>query len=237
MQQSLPIVILNFNRLDPFLRLISWIQTLADVERIVVIDNASSYPPLLDYYAGNPDGLEIIRKQTNGGHLVTKQVLTAELNIQGRLIVTDPDLVPYSWTPSTILHKMQLLMDIYNNIHKIGAGLCVDDLPEHYPFAEEVRRHELSILGRELDDGSRIALIDTTFCLYRYPQALGDWRTPAIRTARPFMLQHVDWYVDPYMLSDEYAWYLDHCGASASYANQLKDWYRGKALHWHNLKA
>jgi hypothetical protein len=230
---SVPVIINNFNRYEPFLKLVGWLKSLQGISDIIICDNASKYPPLLDYYSKNPDNLRIIKYDHNGGHMMPKNALRDAGIRQDKVIVTDPDLIPYADTPADTILKLDALMDSHIGINKVGCGLGLHDLPEHYPFMERIRRHELGLLGKVLPDGSREALIDTTFCLYRCPDAFGDWRSPAIRTQQPYILKHVDWYIDPMQLSPEYCWYLDNTSKSASYAEQLKDWYKLRKIDYH----
>lgn len=220
-----PVVINNFNRYEPFLKLVEWLKSLPGIGQIIVCDNASTFPPLLDFYKRSSDLFKLVRYDYNGGHNMPKHVLKDLRITEGRVIVTDPDLVPYPNTPTDIVSKFHSLMDANKNYEKVGCGLGIDDLPPYYPFADRVRKHELALLGKSFPDGSREACIDTTFCMYRSPTMFGSWQIPAIRTSKPYILKHVDWYVNPRELTEEYCWYLSNCTKSASYAGQLKDWY------------
>lgn len=230
--QKVPVVINNYNRYEPFRKLVTWLKTLPDISEIVVCDNNSKYPPLVEYYKQNPDNITIKIYDHNGGHLMPKNLLR-DMQVQDRVIVTDPDLIPYDTTPPDFIEKLNTIMDKYVGINKVGAGLSINDIPDHYPFAENIRRHERSLLLEWLPDGSRKSLIDTTFCLYRCKEAFGNWQAPAIRTASPYILKHVDWYIDPMQITPEYAWYMDQCTESASYAFQLKDWYKLRKINYH----
>lgn len=230
--KNVPVLINNFNRLEPLKQQLEWLSTLPGVSEIIISDNASNYPPLLDYYEKNPYKVKIIRNTHNGGHNMPKNTLR-ELNISDRVIVTDPDLIPYPDTPSDIIQKLNTLMDTHPNYHKVGCGLNINDLPDHYPFTERIRRHETCLLGKTFPDGSREACIDTTFCLYRCKEAFGGWNAPAIRTVKPYILKHIDWYVNPKDITEEYAWYLDNCTSSASYATQLKEWLKLHKIDYH----
>jgi len=45
---TIPVYFNNFNRHDAMRRMIDWLQD-AGTKRIVILDNASTYPPLLEY--------------------------------------------------------------------------------------------------------------------------------------------------------------------------------------------
>jgi hypothetical protein len=230
MQQT-EIVVLNFNRLDPFRKLLDWLHKADGVGQITVIDNASTYPPLLDFYQ-TQRSFNLIRQSTNGDHHTPLDYLKSHYTDRDRFIVTDPDLVPYEDCPLDLIPKMRRLLDKHQ-VQKVGVGLEVDDLPDHYPFKDGVYQHEKQLLGKWFEDGSRLSVVDTTFALYRSYTAFSDWRLPAIRTGIPYMFQHVDWYLDPDNLSEEYIYYLDHSSPVASYAERMRDWFRKRNRDWH----
>ena len=62
--KEIPIIINNFNRLSSLLRLIDAL-TSCGYTRIYILDNASTYPPLLSYYESCP--FEVIRLGRNLG--------------------------------------------------------------------------------------------------------------------------------------------------------------------------
>ena len=119
---------------------------------------------------------------------------------------------------------------------KVGIGLPVDDLPDHYPFKALVLRHMNKISGKRVEDGVFECIVDTTFALYRTREAFGNWQLPALRTGRPYVFRHVDWYVDPENLSDEEIYYLDHASNVATYAGLMRQWFRERNRDWHSTR-
>lgn len=58
----------NFNRLAPLRRLVDWLGSLPDPVALVILDNGSDYPPLLDYYARLPTSVaQVLRLRFNSG--------------------------------------------------------------------------------------------------------------------------------------------------------------------------
>ena len=47
--REIPVIINNYNRVDHLLKLIHWLEK-SEMKNIFIIDNASTYPILLDYY-------------------------------------------------------------------------------------------------------------------------------------------------------------------------------------------
>ena len=64
----IPIIIINFNQLFYLKQLIESLQK-RDYNNIVIIDNLSTYQPLLDYYKTIETEVNIHRLKTNEGHL------------------------------------------------------------------------------------------------------------------------------------------------------------------------
>ena len=47
---SIPVIIINYNRCQTLMQMVEWLQNLNDKVSIIIVDNASTYPPLLEYY-------------------------------------------------------------------------------------------------------------------------------------------------------------------------------------------
>ena len=237
-----PVVILSYNRLGPLRKLLETLETLQGIGSILILDNASTEPELIDWLnqADNDDPEDQYRKVLgfcpkvqfileNLGHTGVKPLLQEMFKGQ-RFIFTDPDLVKSPDCPDNLIQRLHQLLNRHPQLQKAGPGLVTSDLPDHYPFKKQVQEHERQLLHQWLPDGSRIAPIDTTFALYRNPEAFGDWRVPAARMSAPYMFRHPDWYVDPHNMTEEYRDYLKRCGKSASYANQLKEWLQKEGI-------
>ena len=101
--REVPIFVNSFNRLACLRRLLEWL-CAAGHRRIFVIDNASTYPPLLDYL----DEVErhhiatVMRLPENVGHLAIWACgLLDRLGITSEYVYTDPDVVPADFCPRT----------------------------------------------------------------------------------------------------------------------------------------
>jgi len=181
--------IINFNRLDLPRRMANF---LADTPGVtpIILDNASTYPPLLEYYEKCPH--KVIRFDRSWGNCVVwegpppRGSILDEFGLDGHFIVTDPDLeidhMPKDW-----LNELEVGLEIDNpRACKSGFGLRIDDLPPgvHHQQGMEWTR---PIAGGRFYQSS----IDTTFCLCR--TRLHDF--PAVRTGKmPYLARHVPWY-------------------------------------------
>jgi len=231
------VVIQNFNRLETLKRLTGWLDKAEGVSGIVIHDNGSDYPPLLDWYADIRRGFDIdlVMDPANRGHLGVSEWLRTLPDEP--VAVTDPDLVPLPECPRDLVPRCLDALLHCRGVNKVGPGLDLSSIPRHYPFADEVLNHERKLLGKEILPGVRKSLIDTTFAVHRCPAGFGNWRDQAARLDWPCLMEHPDWYIDPMRLSPEYVHYLDSCTASGSYACKLKRWYAARRLDYHECIA
>ena len=64
---NFPVYIVNRNRLTTTKRLVDWLLQSQDLEKIVILDNQSTYEPLLEYYSNLPQGVSVKWIGRNGG--------------------------------------------------------------------------------------------------------------------------------------------------------------------------
>ena len=217
----LPVVIINFNRLEALAQLVAWLQTLGPPCTIFILDNNSTYAPLLGYYEQlRQSGVVVLSLPTNGGTRSVLQVAAALRRFE-KYIVTDGDLVPYATTPADILQKMATTLDHYPAYNHVGVSLEIEDLPAHYPLRDVVQAWEAKFWQQPLGADVYEAGVDTTFAMYRGTSNLRRI-VPGLRLARPYTLQHVDWYINPAALTDEYRFYLRTCSAVATWSTKLR---------------
>jgi hypothetical protein len=194
---DVPILINSFNRLDCLRELISWL-VRAGQRRLYVIDNASSYPPLLAYL----DRLEangvaaVVRLGENAGHLsLWRHRLLERLGITSEYVYTDPDVVPAETCPPDVVGFLQSLLAANDRIAVAGLGLRLDDLPDSYRFKAQAIAWERQFWLAPAGPSLFHAPIDTTFALYR-PGSGHCLSKPGIRTGWPWVAAHRSWYVD-----------------------------------------
>lgn len=197
---SIPIYINCRDRVTPLRQIVEWLER-AGHERIVLIDNASSYEPLLDFYKSTPH--QVVRLRTNAG---ARAIWDAELAPTDEwYCYSDPDIVPIDDCPLDAVDFFKEWLERRPDFPKAGFGLYLDDLPKGFPH----RAWETGpqIRGMILGHLAYSSLIDTTFALYR-PGTTG-FSYQAIRTGFPYEARHVSpsWYGGA--LSDEEAFYLE----------------------------
>jgi FkbM family methyltransferase len=216
-----PILITCRDRLEELRRPVSWLER-AGYQRVVLVDNDSSYAPLLGYYDETPH--QVIRLGRNLGHLaVWEGNVLDTLAHKGAFVVTDCDIVPDENAPYDAVDRFADLLFRHSDVDKVGFGLRIDDLPSTYKFRDDVIDWEGQFWEDEVEPGVFRAPLDTTFALYRPTAPQGTLR--ALRTGPPYVARHLPWYVDSDHLSEEERYYRDHMGAGISNWNleQLPD--------------
>ena len=221
--ESIPIIINSRDRLEPMRQLIDWLYSV-NMKNIWICDNASTYPPLLEFLSGLTN---VVHLNQNLGHRAPwLSGLVPRLGRNSQFIVTDPDVVPDQNCPSDAVAHFCTLLKRYPHVDKVGFGLRIDDLPSHYAHRSRVIAWESQFWEDELEPGVFRAPVDTTFALYR--PGLGHSNNKALRTGLPYVARHTPWYVNSDHLSDEQRWYVDHADKAVSNWDQstLPAWLR-----------
>lgn len=224
-RDAVPVLINNFNRLDTLKIQIGWLKSLTRRVWIIILDNASEYPPLLSFYnqlESDPE-VHVVRLGYNSGMEGLQKAVSSLAEIP-YLVVTDPDLIPYPSTPLDILDRMQAALEAFPEIGMVGASLEIADIPEYYPLRDRVQDWESRFwppAAEALGDYGFRAWVDTTFAMYRQGVDVLDIE-PAMRLDRPYVLKHVDWYVAPGQLSDEQLFYARVSQPIASWTARLR---------------
>lgn len=207
---DIPVFINARDRVSPLRTLVAWLER-AGCSRIIVVDNASTYPPLLKYL----DGLDhpVVRLKDNLGQAAPwlSGVIDRFVEPGERYAETDPDVVPDEGCPLDALEHFDRLLDEYPEVYKVGFGLRIDDLPDRYRHREAVRRWESRYWTDEVAPGVYRAPVDTTFALYRAGVPLA--MEPALRTGPPYVARHLPWYADSRRPNRELTYYLEHAKA------------------------
>jgi len=201
---SIPIVINSFNRLTCLKKCITSIENLEIPNPIIILDNKSSYEPLLEYY--KTLSYEIIMLGNNFGHeAIWKSGLYNSRFNKNYFVYTDPDVVLIEECPSDIIQHMYTILKKYPQFLKLGLGLKIDDLPDHFPHKASVIGWENQFWTTQLEPGVYKADIDTTFALHD-PRQRTAWAR-SFRTGHPYMARHTTWYLDPNNLPEDEIYY------------------------------
>ncbi|MHB1950168.1 MAG: glycosyltransferase family 2 protein [Acidiferrobacteraceae bacterium] len=203
-----PILITCRDRVRDLRALVAWLEA-AGHQDITLVDNASTWPPLLDYLAQSPH--RVVRSSRNLGKTAIWQLGLAPTD--GWFVHTDPDVVPHENCPSTLIRRLRGLLLRHDGWPAAGPGLYLEDVPASMTSLQWERGPVIN--GRELEPGARASLIDTTMALYRpgFDPSRHGLPCQAIRTEHPYVARHGSWYVTA--PDDEDRYYLAHAEAGA----------------------
>ena len=206
MNEQYPIFIICRDRLTCTSHLVNWIEK-TNQQEIYLVDNASTYEPLLEYYKKTPH--TVIRMGANTGHTgIWLHGIVDKYAKDKHFVVTDPDVLPIDECPLDAIDYFRIALDKYRDRTKVGFGLKFDDLPNHYKFKASVIQHESQYMNWGGPEGFNFAPIDTTFALYR-PGATQDISFSA-RSKFPYLARHLPWYINSESPGAEEEYYIDH---------------------------
>jgi len=202
----IPIFINVFNRLDCLKRLITRLEEMNLQDNIILIDNASTYPPLKEYLSNHPFRLFRLEKNYGSYALWDANILSTLGFTDTYYVYTDPDIIPIPECPNNVIEYLINILEKYPECLKAGLGLRIDNLPDT-EVGNKAREWERSWWKEPLGNNLYKACIDTTFCVYRPNGATGH--QIGIRTGHPYMAEHTTWYEDFNNLSDELKYYVN----------------------------
>ena len=221
---QIPVFINNRDRLSTVRTTVNWLLRTG-TQRIVILDNDSSYPPLLEYYRYLPKGVTVEYLRQNAGPWA---FWDKNMHLQQSIpyVVTDSDLVPDEGCSGDLIHKLNVLLNERPESGKVGPGLRIDDVPQ---FDELTKRNgcgmpeQLQYWTRRYNSEAFLANIDTTFALYAAGSngKVGQWFDDPnnLRMDIPYIFRHIPWYFTPPITDEEEIYYRIHCkkGWSHSY--------------------
>lgn len=189
-------------------------------EMIFLIDMDSTFPETVEQLAKwEAEGVQVrYQRENKGAWGLFRGIIQKEIDAGTRFFVNDPDVLPDPGCCEDLLDWLHELMDVDHpegQWAKVGLGLRIDDLPDHFPHKQHTIQHESRFSRNKATRDIFWAPIATTFCLYRGMNAINDG-DPAEgyltgRTCPPNLGRHLYWYLDPANLDPDERYYLDHC--------------------------
>ena len=199
------VVINNRNRLTSTKNMVEHLLRLNPNEQIIILDNGSTYPPLLEWYKTIKCQINYIE---NHGHLAFWSI-GLDKTIGDYFVYTDSDIELNNYFPTNwkeiMLEKLQK-----HNVNKVALALDLKGIPNFYRYKNQVLRNEERWWVNEIEDNVFEADTDTTFFLMKN---IFDNCYKSIRLAHNNMIcKHLPWYDDLSNLSEEEKYYLEHLG-------------------------
>lgn len=136
---QIPIFIISFNRLNYLYSLIAQLEK-RNYHNIFIIDNKSTYKPLLEYYKSINHKVFYLDK--NYGHLVFWKLDIFKEYRKDFYVVTDPDLQIIDECPDDFMSKFFEIAIKYPFVKKVGFSLKIDDLPDNNKMKRDVLKWE-----------------------------------------------------------------------------------------------
>jgi len=179
---------------------------------IVIVDNNSTYEPLLEYYK-NEYKYSLLKMNKNYGHTVYQNELIK--NVIGPIyILTDPDLEFNKNLPDNFIEN---LIDILINFsaEKVGFALLhnAPDIRDVIVFNRSITNWEDQFWNFRIyykNYELYKANIDTTFCLVNTNNKKNHLYGPRYRIAGDYLCKHLPWHTNyrDIIPDEEYNYYL-----------------------------
>lgn len=203
---SIPCYLTNRDCLTTVKGMVEHLSRCSRVGKITVVDNASTYQPLLDYYnSADFKAIASVKICENIGPQASWQ---GRQHVSDYYFVSDADL-DISAVPLDFLELLQDGLDSHEDVIKAGLSLRIDDLPDHSPLKPKVLDVESKYWSDRRNERWWNAPIDTTAALYRDSREWGGYG-PAIRADKPYEAVHVAWYLKPGEIPADWQHYFNN---------------------------
>lgn len=210
----IPVIINNRNLFTWVVEMVNKIKTYEGVGEIIIIDNGSDYPPLLEWYQTNPC---TIHRTDNIGHTAPWQIL-GDVIANSDYVITDADMGLLD-TPSDTLLYLKDNMDSLG-LDKIGLGLDWGIVKEDSLYYNHLQSYEKNRWNSSHTNNIYNIAIDTTFALYKKgtPYFVGG-----ASATYPYVARHYPWEFnqETYEKNEEYKYYIKNANTSSSYKTYL----------------
>lgn len=221
--KDIPIFINNKEHLTDLKGLVSDLHTRG-YTNIHIMDNASTYPPLLEYY--KESGLNVHYFSNYGDKCLWNSGLINDFSSYPFIILTTSDIRLNPNAPDNFVDLMIEKYNQYPEYGKVGLALALD-FETKSNYQKWSYDWELQFWQNKLEDGVYQADVDTTFCLFKP----GPHQYKAIRLAGDFTSRHMTWYInfDEYIPEEE-LYYLDQVTNESFYKGFYQKWLDSKSI-------
>lgn len=233
MRGTIPVYINNFNRMTTTRGIVEYLKKV-DGAFPVIVDNGSSYPPLLEWYKTKPCETVLLNENVGKFAPWTRGCVQWAAAHRARFesefyVVTDSDL-DLSGVPFDVLDVLIEGWARFPSSRKIGLSLEINDLPSDSPILDSVSQWE-SKFWQERSGMFWRADIDTTFAMYRADMNHANVMetTNAWRTDRPYTARHTPWYITDDTITEEERYYIEaNASKTAGWTIQLGEHFSGE---------
>ena len=153
------------------------------VTGFIICDNASTYPPMLEYLDALSKTQRVVRFSENLGPRIFAESLDFLDILPEYFVITDPDLILNDQLPAGFIDKMKDVISAHN-VAKAGLALDIHDKCDKFFNKDQVHVweskywiHKVPSLPGCIPDTTYIAPIDTTFCLFKKSKYVDELRS------------------------------------------------------------
>ena len=218
--KNIPIVILNRDRLYPLIEQVTVLKSKG-YTNIIVIDNQSTYLPLIEWYAKGEVEVFHNNLTENSCHAFRDLVLQGHPKftniISDWYVFNDSDIIPLDNVPEDFIEDLKNYA-IHHNKTKVGMSIKIDDLDMSYQLNQWVYSYESTYWTNAIiDNGIELYPhpIDTTFAIHA-PNTLPTWSNDTLRVGIPYIAKHAPFYYNPENLPEDEKYYLTHMNRNSS---------------------
>jgi len=215
---EIPVIINNRNFLTWPKAMVERIKEYDGVGEIIIVDNDSTYPPLLEWYATNPCRIERLNNNLGMGAPWVSEVVKKLNGVP--YILTDPDMGLEDTPDDTLLYLFDKLNTL--QLDKVGLGLDWQIVEKKSPYYERLNLYEKSRWSNSpVKDGVHTEVqIDTTFALYN----VDHYFIGGGSTTFPYVARHYPWEfsIEEARNSEEFMYYMDNATSASSYKTLIK---------------
>jgi hypothetical protein len=220
MNKDIHIVILNRDRLYPLKDQVDVLKRKG-YHNITIIDNQSTYQPLLDWYKESELDVFYNDITENSCHAFRDLVLMGHPKFveitSNWYVFNDSDIIPLDDVPDNFINDL-VEYAIRHKRSKVGMSIKIDDLDMSYPLNAWVHSYESTYWTNAIVDGG-VELyphpIDTTFAVHA-PHTIPTWSNDTLRVGVPYIVKHAPFYYDPENLPEDEKYYLERINRSSS---------------------
>ena len=201
-----PIYLTNMNRLSTTKKMVEDLFRLNPKADITIIDNASTYPPLLKWYEEVKNDIKIERLDANHGPWVFFYGGIFQHCKQDYYAYSDADL---ELNPNMPPEWQEIMFDYHQRYgKKCSLVLRTDDIEDPARKAEIEAHYNLTTCFHPSDE--KDVYTGVTDMHFSFDAKQSGYRYDSVRLAGDFMCRHIPWYNNFDNLSEEELYFLSH---------------------------
>lgn len=213
----IPVIINNRDLITWPKAMVEKIRTYDNTGDIIIVDNGSTYEPLLDWYRSKPCDIIYCKNLGQKGAWLSGVVKKLDSEYY---VVSDPDLGLDDTPQDTLLYLVEKMNQL--ELKKIGLGLDWKSIGRSSPFYNSIMEYEGNRWkNSRINNNVYLDIpVDTTFALYKNKKHF----IGGASTGYPYTAKHYPWYFTNEKRQDnyEYMYYLTNASFSSSTKKFLK---------------